>query len=93
MSSTYEGDFAESLARLELVIKEHRDWLGVNWVDRNSGPDHVVKVLDYACGPGTVSRVSVAEFIFLDAFNIRLTVDRHCWISRRNSSVSTYPMA
>ncbi|KAK2757698.1 hypothetical protein FQN54_004667 [Arachnomyces sp. PD_36] len=56
MATKYEGDFAESLARLETEVKARRDWLGVNWVDDNTGSDRTVKVLDYACGPGTVSR-------------------------------------
>lgn len=68
MATKYEGDFAEALAWLETQIKERRDWLGVNWVDNNSGPDHVVKVLDYACGPGTVSRVSVSQMISAVSF-------------------------
>lgn len=58
MASKYEGNFAESLARIESEIRERRDWLGVNWVTDNSNTDRVVKVLDYACGPGTISRVS-----------------------------------
>lgn len=63
MSTKYEGNFAEALAWLESEIKARRDWLGVNWVDDDSGSDHVVKVLDYACGPGTVSRVSAGQII------------------------------
>lgn len=82
MSTKYEGDFAESLARLESEIKIRRDWLGVNWVDENSGSDRTVKVLDYACGPGTVSRVSAHLQALYTAI---LTMDRHYWVSQPNT--------
>ncbi|KAI9886855.1 MAG: hypothetical protein M1823_001354 [Watsoniomyces obsoletus] len=33
------------------MIKKHNDWLGVDWSKGSS-----IRVLDYACGPGTVSQ-------------------------------------
>ena len=54
----------EMLAQVTREILSHLEWIGVDWVKEqqpeNTGKDHptkTVRVLDYACGPGTVTRV------------------------------------
>ncbi|KAK9364688.1 S-adenosyl-L-methionine-dependent methyltransferase [Lipomyces kononenkoae] len=49
IASTYEKDLEEGLLSLAKAIKARRDWIGVDWNDH-------VKVLDYACGTGVISR-------------------------------------
>ncbi|KAJ8098058.1 S-adenosyl-L-methionine-dependent methyltransferase [Lipomyces tetrasporus] len=49
IASTYETDLEEGLMSLTKAIMARRDWIGVDW----NGP---VKVLDYACGTGVISR-------------------------------------
>lgn len=38
-------------------LQDRRKWIGVDWLSESnsSPPAHEVRVLDYACGPGTVS--------------------------------------
>ncbi|KAK9319829.1 S-adenosyl-L-methionine-dependent methyltransferase [Lipomyces orientalis] len=49
VASTYDKDLEEGLMSLTKAIIARRDWIGVDW----NGP---VKVLDYACGTGIISR-------------------------------------
>lgn len=48
------------MAQLIAAVEERRDFIGVNWV-RKGESDRTVRVIDYACGPGTISRVSRQE--------------------------------
>lgn len=38
------------------------DWLGVDWLNANASTDREVKVLDYACGTGMVSEVTLNHY-------------------------------
>ncbi|KAK9234341.1 S-adenosyl-L-methionine-dependent methyltransferase [Lipomyces kononenkoae] len=49
VASTYDSDFEDALRSLANAVQARRDWIGVDW----DGP---VKVLDYACGTGVISR-------------------------------------
>ena len=59
-------------------LREHRHWLGLNDITASDGSENnkdvEVKLLDYACGPGTVSYVSPQEFagFCLSLFSPRL---------------------
>ena len=62
MASKYDGlDWQKNLN--SLVMKETRDrldWLGVDWIkDGEKGKE--VRLLDYACGTGLMSRVCYVE--------------------------------
>lgn len=59
MAATYETDprWEKLMAQLIAEVKDRRDFIGVDWVkDGESG--RTVRMIDYACGPGTISRVS-----------------------------------
>ncbi|KAK9366887.1 S-adenosyl-L-methionine-dependent methyltransferase [Lipomyces kononenkoae] len=49
VASTYDSDFEDTLRALANAVQARHDWIGVDW----DGP---VKVLDYACGTGVISR-------------------------------------
>lgn len=62
MAASYQEEFTEK-ATLRLIeqIRSKRDWLGINFLDEDekiadAADQRVVRLLDYACGPGMVSR-------------------------------------
>ncbi|KAK9311382.1 S-adenosyl-L-methionine-dependent methyltransferase [Lipomyces starkeyi] len=62
IASTYDKVLEEGLKSLTNAVQARRDWIGVDW----NGP---VKVLDYACGTGVISRALapyVTELIGVD---------------------------
>lgn len=48
------------MAQLIAAVEERRDFIGVSWA-RKGESDRTVRMIDYACGPGTISRVSRQE--------------------------------
>ncbi|KAI9892416.1 MAG: hypothetical protein M1814_001373 [Vezdaea aestivalis] len=40
-------------------VRAHLDWLGIDWVDpeKEEGSSKTVRVFDYACGPGHMSKI------------------------------------
>lgn len=57
IATTHQTDFAELTKRTILELQEQRHWISDKWTDTDAGKDHEVKILDYACGAGTVSKV------------------------------------
>lgn len=53
------------VAQVSKEIQTRVDWIGVDWAKEpqsgNGPPAKSARVLDYACGPGMVSRVSMME--------------------------------
>lgn len=37
---------------------EHRQWISDRWTDTEAGQGRELRMLDYACGPGSISLVS-----------------------------------
>nr|EAQ71338.1 hypothetical protein MGCH7_ch7g745 [Pyricularia oryzae 70-15] len=56
-AATYETDpkWEKSMAQLIAAVEERRDFIGVSWA-RKGESDRTVRMIDYACGPGTISR-------------------------------------
>ncbi len=46
-------------------LREKREWIGVDWFDENkkAGEAKEVRLLDYACGTGLVSKVYLSSLI------------------------------
>jgi hypothetical protein len=63
----YETDFQEAIQMLCEETESHRLWISSKWSDTPEGNGKDVKLLDYACGPGYISRVCV--FICLEKPN------------------------
>lgn len=42
--------------------ESHRLWLSSKWTDTAEGKGKEIKLLEYACGPGHVSRVCYTQF-------------------------------
>ncbi|KAH6668221.1 S-adenosyl-L-methionine-dependent methyltransferase [Halenospora varia] len=65
-AATYNSRFEKTIQQIIDEIQARRDWIGVNWVDEASDseaaasssetPKRTVRLLDYACGTGLVSR-------------------------------------
>jgi len=58
------------IAQVTKEIQSRLSWIGVDWAEEHrpeeAGDDlaaRSVRVLDYACGPGTVSRVSMIHLL------------------------------
>ncbi|KAM0325087.1 hypothetical protein ACHAQA_007626 [Verticillium albo-atrum] len=68
LASDYDRRFEKTITQLAQEIQNRRDFIGVDWVDDDSDDEaapgdakKTVKLLDYACGTGLVSR-SLAQF-------------------------------
>ncbi|CAL3962259.1 unnamed protein product [Diplocarpon coronariae] len=70
-ASTYNSRFGKTIQQIIEEIQEHHDWIGVDWVEESSSdedaesspaPHKTVRLLDYACGTGLVSR-ALAPYI------------------------------
>ena len=67
-------EFDKHLEKIQQIIDEiqkHHEWLGVDWAEESdsenevssASPKKTVRLLDYACGTGLVSRVSPSSSI------------------------------
>jgi hypothetical protein len=61
-ASTYDSKHERGLGQILDHIRGRLDFIGVDWVDDDDDdaeddPDKSVRLLDYACGTGNVSRV------------------------------------
>ncbi|KAK1147653.1 hypothetical protein N8T08_000995 [Aspergillus melleus] len=61
LSKTYKADFDDALALMYRTVQDRRLWVSDTWTDTDSGKGKEIKVLEYACGPGTVS-LALAPF-------------------------------
>jgi len=60
-ASTYNSKFGKTILQIIEEIQARRNWIGVDWIDdsedeSSSKPQKTVRLLDYACGTGLVSR-------------------------------------
>ncbi|KAB8295098.1 hypothetical protein EYC80_007036 [Monilinia laxa] len=57
-ASTYDTRFQKTMEQLISIIQEDRtlSFIGANWITDSSTPEHTVKLLDYACGTGLITR-------------------------------------
>lgn len=69
-ASTYNTKFSKTIQQIIDEIQARKDWIGVDWVedtsedeDESIPPEKTVKLLDYACGTGLVSRVCMIILI------------------------------
>ena len=59
MSKTYKTRFEKGTKLLYRLAQEKRLWGSNVWADTEAGQGKEIKVLEYACGPGVVSTVSL----------------------------------
>jgi len=60
-AATYDTQHVELLNRLTVTFRDNLDFIGADWKSAN-GPDKTAgsaKLLDYACGTGMMTRVSL----------------------------------
>lgn len=52
-------------AQLTEQIRNHLNWIGVDWVSSSTPPNEgkEVRLLDYACGTGMISRVRLSPLL------------------------------
>ncbi|THV46953.1 hypothetical protein BGAL_0346g00010 [Botrytis galanthina] len=79
-ASTYDTRFQKTMEQLISIIQEDRtmSFIGANWVTETSPPEHTVKLLDYACGTGLITRALLP------------TITRAIGIDLSSSMVSQY---
>ena len=60
VTDTYDAKpwWAEVNQKVTESLQARLDWAGIPWANVGSGGDREVRQLDYACGPGLMSRVS-----------------------------------
>ena len=72
MTDTYDDTpwRVKVITQLTDAVREHLDWIGVNWAkpEPNAPVEEAEKVrlLDYACGTGLISRVILLSILFLN---------------------------
>lgn len=79
-AATYDAKHESTIEEIARRIEARRDFIGVDWVedDSSSGgddegddggdePSRPVRILDYACGTGSMSRVSLLPGFFASA--------------------------
>jgi hypothetical protein len=71
MAETYHDNNEKTTSRLIEEVRLRLDWIGVDFLDEDDNDDEegeapsaqkkarIVRLLDYACGPGMMSRVSL----------------------------------
>lgn len=69
-AANYDAKHEKATAEISKRIEARRDFIGVEWVEDDSSEDgngeadpkatRAVRLLDYACGTGAMSRVSVS---------------------------------
>lgn len=64
-ATAYQSKFADSLKIIAAQTLKHRLWVSDRWTDTEVGKGQEVKLLEYACGPGVVSMVSVLVLLLL----------------------------
>ncbi|KAA8649764.1 hypothetical protein EYZ11_001690 [Aspergillus tanneri] len=62
MSKSYKTDFSSALETLYRTVQSRRLWISDKWTDTEAGKGKEIKVLEYACGPGTTS-LALAPFV------------------------------
>ncbi|KAJ5086913.1 hypothetical protein NUU61_008220 [Penicillium alfredii] len=62
LATTYQDRFARAVKTITEQTQQHRLWLSDRWTDTAAGQGQEVKMLEYACGPGTVS-MALAPFL------------------------------
>lgn len=62
-AKTYNSRFQKTIEQLIAEIQKRKDWIGVDWVEdsdqehsSSASPQKTVRLLDYACGTGLVTR-------------------------------------
>jgi hypothetical protein len=69
-SKTYNTQFSKTIEQVIDEIQARKDWIGVDWVEEDddegeessAAAKRTVRLLDYACGTGLVSRVCHSSF-------------------------------
>ena len=51
------GAWAQAIADLTGGVRSYKDWIGVP--GKQDGQEKSTRLLDFACGPGTISHVSM----------------------------------
>lgn len=77
-AADYDAKHEKTIAEIARRIEARKHLIGVEWVeDEDDSPDEkgrAVRVLDYACGTGSMSRVSILKsFIPCDGLNMEYT--------------------
>lgn len=63
-ASTYNSKFAKTIQQILEEIQARKQWIGVDWVEESEDESETkksVRLLDYACGTGLVSRVRLSS--------------------------------
>lgn len=53
----YDKGFEKTISTLKEETLSHRLWISSKWTDTAEGKGKEIRLLEYACGPGHVTRV------------------------------------
>lgn len=62
LASSYDNRHEKTINELIEHIRKLKDFIGVDWADGGEGDKKAVRLLDYACGTGLVSR-ALAQYV------------------------------
>lgn len=78
-AANYDAKHEKTITEISRRIEARRGLIGIEWVeddeDDSNEEGRAVRVLDYACGTGSMSRVSPGHFLPCDCLNLEYTED------------------
>jgi hypothetical protein len=67
----YDTGFEKGISMMKEETLSHRLWISSKWTDTAEGKGKEIRLLEYACGPGHITRVGFS------LLNHRLGLSKH----------------
>jgi len=62
-AGSYMNDFSGVIRSICNLVEDRRLWISDKWSDTEAGKGQELRMLEYACGPGAISAVSIGNVL------------------------------